>query len=302
MITWLRHHGDALVLALRRLGNAPVNTLLSLLAIGVALALPAGGQMIFSNIQSALGNVTAAPQISIFMAVDAERKTTKDIETRLRRMEAIKNVTLVTREDTLARMKAGEGLGEVLDALPQNPFPDALIILPSDDRPEAMKQLASELRKLPRVEHVQLDSAWVQRLDALLRLARSAVVLLALLLGIGLVAITFNTIRLQVLTSRAEIDVSRLLGATDAFIRRPFYWFGALQGLLGGAMAWLIVVAVAAWLRGPVGELAALYRLDFALTPLTPGDALWLLALAAGLGWTGAALSLHETLSEASPS
>ena len=103
-----------------------------------------------------------------------------------------------------------------------------------------------ELRKLPRVEHVQLDSAWVQRLDALLRLGRTAVVLLASLLGVGLMAITFNAIRLQVLTSRAEIEVSRLLGATDAFIRRPYYWFGTLQGLLGGVIAWAIVAVALA--------------------------------------------------------
>lgn len=295
MIAWLRQHRDAVALALRRLAGAPLNTLLSLLAIGVALALPAGGQMLFANAQSALRGLAATPQISLFMAVDAERKAALDVETRLRRMDDIANSKLVTREETLTRMKAGQGVGEVLDALPKNPFPDAFVITPRDERPEAMERLAAELRKLPRVEHVQLDSAWVQRLDALLRLGRTAVVLLALLLGVGLVAITFNTIRLQVLTSRAEIEVSRLLGATDAFIRRPFYWFGMLQGLLGGATAWLIVLGATAWLRGPIFDLASLYRLDFALAPLAAGDAGMLLALSAALGWAGAALSLRET-------
>jgi len=295
MIGWLRQHRDALALALSRLAGAPLNTLLSLLAIGVALALPAGGQMLFANAQSALRGLAATPQISLFMAVEAERKAALDVETRLRRMDGVANAKLVTREETLTRMKAGQGVGEVLDALPKNPFPDAFVIIPRDERPEAMERLAAELRKLPRVEHVQLDSAWVQRLDALLRLGRTAVVLLALLLGVGLVAITFNTIRLQVLTSRAEIEVSRLLGATDAFIRRPFYWFGTLQGLLGGATAWLIVLGATAWLRGPIFELASLYRLDFTLTPLAAGDAGLLLALSAALGWAGAALSLRET-------
>lgn len=296
MLTWLRQHRDALALALRRLVAAPLNTLLSLLAIGVALALPAGGQMLFANAQSALRGAAATPQISLFMAVDAERKAAQDVEERLRRFDGIASARLVTREDTLARMKAGQGLGEVLDALPKNPFPDAFVITPRDERPEAMERLAAELRKLPRVDHVQLDSAWVQRLDALLRLGRTAVALLALLLGVGLVAITFNTIRLQVLTSRAEIEVSRLLGATDAFIRRPYYWFGTLQGLLGGAIAWLITLGAASWLRGPIFELASLYRLDFALAPLAAGDAGLLLALSAALGWAGAALSLRGTL------
>ena len=301
MISWLRHHRDSLALALKRLADAPANTLLSLLAIGVALALPAGGQMLFANAQSALSGLAATPQISLFMAVEAERKAAQDLEARLRRIDGVANAKLVTREETLSRMKAGAGVGEVLDALPKNPFPDAFVITPRDERPEAMERLAAELRKLPRVEHVQLDSAWVQRLDALLRLGRTAVVLLALLLGIGLVAITFNTIRLQVLTSRAEIEVSRLLGATDAFIRRPFYWFGTLQGLLGGATAWLIVLGATAWLRGPISELASLYRLDFALAPLAARDAWMLLALSAALGWAGAALSLRGTLAGDNP-
>jgi len=296
VIAWLRHHRDAAALALRRLAAAPVNTLLSLLAIGIALSLPAGGQMVFANAQSAMRGLAATPQISLFLSVDAERKAAQEIEARLRRTDGVAGVRLVTREETLGRMKAGQGLGEVLDALPRNPFPDALVITPRDERPEAMERLAAELRKLPQVEHVQLDSAWVQRLDALLRLGRNAVVLLALLLGVGLMAITFNAIRLQVLTSRAEIEVSRLLGATEGFIRRPYYWFGTLQGLLGGAIAWAIVAAAAAWLRNPIGELAGLYRLDFALAPPGLPESGLLLALAAALGWTGAALSLHGTL------
>lgn len=296
MITWLRHHRDAAALALRRLVAAPVNTLLSLLAIGIALSLPAGGQMLFANAQSAMRGLATTPQISLFLAVDAERKAAQEVEARLRRMDGVANARLVTREETLSRMKASRGLGEVLDALPKNPFPDALVITPRDERPEAMERLAAELLKLPQVEHVQLDSAWVQRLDALLRLGRTAVVLLALLLGVGLVAITFNAIRLQVLTSRAEIEVSRLLGATEGFIRRPYYWFGMLQGLLGGAIAWAIVAAAAAWLKGPIGELAGLYRLDFALAPLAAPESGLLLALAAALGWAGAALSLQGTL------
>jgi cell division transport system permease protein len=293
MMAWLRQHRDALALALRRLAAAPVNTLLSLLAIGVALALPAGGQMLLANAQSAVRGLTATPQISLFLAVDADRKAAQEIVGRLGKMDAVAAARLVSREETLARMKAGQGLAEVLDALPKNPFPDAVVITPRDQRPEPMERLATELRKLPRVEHVQLDAAWIQRLDALLRLGRTTVVLLALLLGVGLVAITFNAIRLQVLTSRAEIEVSRLLGATDAFIRRPYYWFGTLQGLLGGIAAWAIVAGAVAWLRGPLGELATLYRLDFALAPLAAGDAGLLLAAAAALGWAGAALSLH---------
>lgn len=299
MTAWLAQHRVALVLALRRLAASPVNTLLSLVAIGIALALPAGGQMLLGNAARLAGSATPTPQISLFLDLAASRQTAADVEARLKAHPGIKSARFIGRDETLARMRGAEGLAEVIDALPKNPFPDAFAIQPADDRPAAMEKLAAELRKLPKVEHVQLDSAWARRLDALLALGRTAVLLLALLLGVGLAAIAFNTIRLQVLTSRAEIELSRLLGATDAYIRRPFHYFGTLQGLLGGAVAWLIVGGATLWLSGPVGELARLYGLDFALQPLSAFDSAALLAAATLLGWLGASLSLRQYLRDA---
>lgn len=299
MTAWLHQHRDALLLALRRLTATPLNTLLSLLAIGIALALPAGGQMLVGNALQLARNAAPAPQISVFLSLDAPRQAANEVEARLTRHPGIRSLRFVAKEDTLARMKSAEGLADVIEVLPRNPFPDAFVVDPKDEAPAAMEDLARELRKLPRVEHVQLDSAWVRRLDALLKLGRTGVMLLAALLGVGLVAITFNTIRLQVLTQRAEIDVSRLLGATDAYIRRPFLYLGALQGLLGGTAAWAIVWAATAWLRAPIGELAQLYNLNFALHPLGGAESAALLGLAAALGWGGAALSLRQHLRDA---
>jgi cell division transport system permease protein len=296
MNIWLSQHGQAFALALHRLVATPINTLLSLLAIGIALALPAGGQMLLANALQLARNAAPTPQISLFMDVGADRRASQEIEGRLKNHPGIKAVQFIARDETLARMKAGEGLADVIEALPKNPFPDAFTITPADDAPEAMEALAADLRKLPKVEHVQLDSDWVRRLDALLKIGRMAIVLLALLLGVGLVAITFNTIRLQVMASRAEIELSRLLGATDAFIRRPFHYFGVLLGLLGGGLAWLIVAAATFWLKEPIGELAQLYSLDFSLRPLALVDSLALLGAAAALGWIGAGLSLRQHL------
>jgi cell division transport system permease protein len=296
MTTWLIQHRDALVLALRRLVATPVNILLSLLAIGTALALPAGGQMLLTNAMRLAGDSAPTPQISLFLEVGADKRAVQEIDGRLRNNPGVKSVRLIGREETLARMKKNEGLNDVIEALPRNPFPDAYVIRPADDAPEAMERLATEFRKLPRVEHVQLDSAWVRRLDALLKLARTGVALLAVLLGIGLIAITFNTIRLQVLTGRAEVEVSRLLGATDGFIRRPFQYFGLIQGLLGGIVAWLIVAGITLWLRSPVDDMARAYGVNFALRPLGVIDSAVLLAAAAALGWLGASLSLRQHL------
>lgn len=296
MNAWLTQNVRAARLALRRLVAAPINTLLSLLAIGVALALPAGGQMLLANIQHLAETSLAMPQISLFMAVDASAQATKEVEARLKNFGGVKQVQFLPREKTLARLKTGEGLRGVIEALPSNPFPDAFVVTASDDHPLALEKLATEFRQWPKVEHVQLDSAWLQRLDALLRLGHTAVTLLGALLGIGLIAITFNIIRMQVLVGRAEIEVSQLLGATDSFIRRPFLYYGALLGLGGGLVASLLVMAAALWLRGPLTELAQLYGLSLALQPLSLRDSALLLGSATSLGWLGAILSLHQYL------
>jgi len=293
---WLTHHRKAGLLALRRLVAAPVNSLLSLLAIGIALALPAGGEMLLANARQLAGTTSAAPQISIFMAANAERQAATEIESRLGKYGGIRQVLLVTREATLARMKTNPGLRDVIEALPANPFPDAFVVTATDERPEAMERLAVEFRQWPKVEHVQLDSAWVRRLDALLKLGRTSVILLGALLGAGLIAISFNIIRMQVLTHRAEIEVSQLLGATDGFIQRPFLYYGVLLGLGGGIVAWLVVGAAALWLRAPLNELLRLYELTVVLRSLDAHDSALLLGFAAGLGWVGAVISLRQHL------
>jgi len=193
-------------------------------------------------------------------------------------------------------MKTSPGLREVIEALPANPFPDAFVLTAADERPEVMEQLAVEFRQWPRVEHVQLDSAWVRRLDALLKLGRTAVLVLGALLSAGLIAISFSIIRMQVLTHRTEIEVSRLLGATDSFIRRPFLYYGLLLGLGGGIVAWLVVGAAALWLRAPLGELVRLYDLTLVLQSLDHRDSALLLAFAARLGRLGALISLRQHL------
>lgn len=296
MTIWLAQHLAAVQLALSRLAAAPFNTLLSILAIGIALALPAGGQMLLGNAVSVVRNAAPQPQLSVFMSVGVETKATTTVGDRLRQHPNVKQLEFVSRDETLTRMKASAGLKDVIEVLGRNPFPDAFIVTPKNDNPDAMEAMATEFKKFPKVDHVQLDAAWIRRLDALLKLGRSGIVLLGLLLGAGLIAITFNIIRMQVLTMRAEIEVSRLLGATDSFIRRPFLYFGSLLGALGGCGALALVAAAAFLLNTPLTELASLYGLTLEFTGLSANATLILLAVAAGLGWSGAALSLRQYL------
>lgn len=252
--------------------------------------------MLLSSVRQVAGTVSTSPQITLYMNIGADRNAANEVRGRLERHAGVSQVQFLAREETLARMKSSPGLRDVIEVLSGNPFPDALVVVARDDSPDAMDKLAGEFRKFAGVEHVQLDTVWVKRLDALVKLGRTTLLLLALLLGAGLIAITFGIIRMQVLTQRAEIEVSRLLGATEAFIRRPFLYHGLLLGVGGGITAWLLVGGAALWLRAPMAELAGLYELTLALKPLSPADSAGLLAAAGSLGWLGAVFSLRQNL------
>jgi len=296
MRAWLAQHRHALALTLRRLLRHPLATLFSVMAIGIALSLPAGLYVLLENLGTASGNVAAAPQLSLFLALDAGRQEAMQVQARLKNHPRIRGVRLIPREQALEELKQNAGLGDVVESLPHNPLPDALVVTAKSDDPALLKQLRDELGQWPNVAHVQLDSAWAERLAALLKLGRQAVLILAALLGFALLAISGNTIRLQILTQREEIEVAKLIGATDPFIRRPFLYFGALQGLVGGAAALFLVGASLHLLNASVAELATLYGSDFRLTALKSSDSLGLLLLAAGLGWFGAYLSVARHL------
>lgn len=295
MNRWLIQQRAAFALALQRLASTPATSLLAALSIGVALSLPAAGQLLLASLQQLGQGSAATPQLSVFMALDADDKAGDKVAAQLRSHPGIAEVQFVSRAATQKRLREA-GLAQVIDSLPKNPFPDTFIVNPRDTSPEALESLRSELAGLPRVEHVQLDSAWAKRLAVLLNLGRTLVWLLAALLGIGLVALIFNTIGLQVLTKREEIEVSRLLGATDTYIGRPFYYFGALQGFMGGLVACAIVYAGFALLQDRVAELAELYRMGFSLRQMRAGEMLAVLGLASALGWLGAALSVRQHL------
>lgn len=299
MKTWGRQHARALAAALCTMRRAPLGTALSAIVVGIALALPAGGEMLLSDLLRIRQQIAVKPQISVFMELAATQQEVADAEERLRRHAEVLALRHVGRDATLQRYRETEGVGELVAALAHNPFPDAFIVSPRSEAPRELEQLKAEFAKLPRVEHVQLDSAWAGRLDAFGRLGRRAVVVLAALLGAALIAVTFNTIRLQILTQRAEIEVSRLLGASDSFIRRPFLYFGMLQGLLGGLIALGILWGAAELLAEPVREVAKYYSIDSGIGAVPLPLAVLVFGTAMLLGWLGARLSVIRYLREA---
>jgi cell division transport system permease protein len=205
----------------------------------------------------------------------------------------------VPREQALSELRSVEGVAELAAALGHNPLPDAFVVTA---REPSIDALAADLAKLPGVAHVQADALWARRLAGLARIVRLGLGLLAALLGAGLVAVTFNTIRLQILTQRDEIEVSKLIGATDAFIRRPFYYLGLLQGVAGGLIALALVAAALSLLNREVRPLAESYGSGFRFASLPFDDAVAVVAFAGLLGWLGAQLSVGRHLREIEPS
>ena len=241
MRSWLRQHRQALAAAFGKLAAQKSAAVLNALVIGIALSLPAGGYALLASLRAAAAGVALDPQLSVFLRVDASRAEADALGAKLKGDARLREVRFVPREQALKELQATEGLADVVAALNRNPLPDAFVLRPRSADPAALDALALDLRALPAVAQVQADSAWARRLGALAGTARLAIALLAALLAFGLVAITFNTIRLQILTQRAEIEISKLIGATDAFIRRPFFYLGALQGFAGGLLALAIL-------------------------------------------------------------
>lgn len=285
MSAWLRQHRQALARGFGRIGS------LNAVVIGVALALALGAYALIESLRAVAGRLTLEPQVSVFL--DAKSGDADALGARLKRDPRVSRVRFVPREQAMKELAAIEGVSDLVAALGRNPLPDAFVVGAAEGEVES---LAADVATWPGVAHVQADALWARRLATLARLARLGLWLLAGLLGAAVVSVTFNTIRLQVLTQRDEIEVSRLLGATDAFIRRPFYYAGMLQALAGSALALLLVAGSLALLNTQVGPLATSYGSDFRLSFVGAGDGLATVLFAGLLGWLGAHLSLRRHL------
>jgi cell division transport system permease protein len=295
MINWLRHHRHALTAALRRLRAQPVATLLTALAMGVAISLPGGLYLGLGNLSRLAGELPAQPEISLFLDAGVSASQKQDIAVRLKQPD-IAQARFVPKDDALAELSTSQDLADITAGLTENPLPDAWVVRPHASTREELVRVADELGKLPGVAETHLDSQWADRLQAALTFGRTGVWLLTGLFAIALIAISGNAIRAQVLARRDEILVSRLIGATDRYIRRPFLYLGALQGLLGGLAAGGVLAVAGGILRAPVERLSGLYGSAFHLIPPTTIEIVAMLGLTTLFGWLGAWLSVTRAL------
>ena len=301
MRNWLRQHRLCLAAACARLARTPLASLLNIGVIGVALALPLAFYVVLLNVQGFAQAKAPAPQVSLFLKLEAQTADSREIESRLKKHAGVAKFRYIARDKALADLKAKSGLADVINGLSGNPLPDGFVVDAKENTVAALERLRDEFKAWPKVEHVQLDSAWARRLDATLQLGRLIVLVLGALLAFALVAVTFNTIRLQILTQRAEIEVAKLIGATNPFIRRPFLYYGAVLGLAGGVTGWLITWGGVVLLNDRLAGLAQLYGADLKLHHLSAPDTASLCLFAAALGWLGAWLSASRNLAEFDP-
>lgn len=295
MKQWLRHQKHALTTALRRLFSQPVVTLLTALAMGVAISLPSALYLMLGNLSRLAGDLPAQPEISLFLAADVSPSQKDLIATRLKRVD-IAQAQFISKDQALTALSSSQELADITAGLTENPLPDAWVVRPQATTPEALKRVADELGKLPGVAETHLDSQWIERLQAALAIGRTGVWLLAGLFAIALMAISSNAIRARVLSRRDEILVSRLIGATNRYIRRPFLYLGALQGLLGGLAAGGVLALAGSLLMAPVAHLSSLYGTSFQLLPPTTIEMACVLALTTLTGWLGAWIAVTRTL------
>lgn len=299
----LLRHAQVLFYSLGRLYRNRYASLLTIAVIGIALALPTGLYVLLMNLQQVSGGWNRAAQISLFLKPSVSDAQAEKLAARLHDWPQIAAVSVITRAQGLAEFQRLSGFGSALKALGENPLPAVLVIRPSEthSRPDAVQALMTKLRALKTADTVELDMQWLKRLFALMAIGQRAVLVIGGLLALAVLLIVGNTIRLDIQNRRDEIEITKLIGASDAFIRRPFLYHGLWYGLLGGLAAWLLV-DVSLWLlQGPVQRLATLYQSGFELSSVSAAGVLGLLALSGLLGWLGSWLAVGRHLHEIEP-
>jgi cell division transport system permease protein len=290
---YFARHAQTLVGSLGRIAHHPFAALMTMGVIAVALALPLFLNLLLSNVRTATGNWNDAFDLSVYMDKKAGAARTASVAKQLRKRDDVAAVRVITADQALAEFRNDSGFGKALDALSDNPLPDTLIVTPTPgaSTPQGTAALKSAVAAMADVQTVQLDTEWVKRLRAMLDILRRVVFITGGLLGAGVVLIVGNTIRLDILNRRAEIEVMKLVGASDGFARRPFLYSGVWYGLGGGFMALILVAVAVAVLARPVENLAKLYGSQFHLDGLGFTTGARLLVLAAGLAWLGSWLA-----------
>jgi cell division transport system permease protein len=300
---YFSRHAQVLVGSLGRIARQPLAAGMTMAVIGIALALPLLLSVFLQNARTASGNLTDAFDLSVYLDKQADVGRAQMLAKQLRLRGDVTAVHVISADEALSSFREDSGFGKALDVLKANPLPDTLVVTPTLDAgtPQGTENLRAAISAMPDVQIVQLDTDWIKRLHAILDVIRHVVMLTGVLLGFGVVLIVSNTIRLDILNRRAEIEVMKLVGASNGFTRRPFLYSGVWYGLGGGALALGLVSCGTLFLDEPVARLALLYGSGFRLEGLSGVSMLEVLTAAAALAWAGSWLAVSRHLRAIEP-
>ncbi len=303
MQRYFQRHAQVFFYSLGQLARSPVASLMTIAVIGIALALPTGLYVLVDNLQRVSGPWDNSARISAFLKKSVPESRAREVLKQVGAISNVQDVEYISADEALDEFKRLSEFGSLIGT-GENPLPGVLLILPTAQgaQEDALQALVTRLKRLPEVDTVQLDLQWVRRLQALLAIAQRTAILLGIVLAMAVVLITGNTIRLEVLNGRDEIEVIKLVGGTNAFVRRPFLYSGAIQGFLGAFGAWMLIELTRITVAGPATNLAQLYGSGFQLEGLELQAVSLLLLTGSSLGWLGSRIAVWRPIREIAPS
>ena len=292
-----------IVTSIGEIWRTPVASAMTIAVMGLSLTLPATLHIIVKNVQSINLEWDSAAEISLFLNDGLSQQQLASVMRRINAYDEVEKLIYISKEDAVKEFKKESGFGQALDYLEHNPLPASFIVTPvkSHRQAESAKRLLSKLEKEREVDFGKLDIDWLTRLNAIVTMLEEAVITVAVLLMVSVVLIIGNTIRLSIISRREEIEVMKLVGATEGFIQRPFVYTGIWYGIMGGLVAFVVVSLVIWWMQSALGDISGLYMADFDIEGLTFSEFSLLMLLASGLGFSGAFWSVHRHIKEIEP-
>lgn len=301
--TYLLCHAHALFSSLGRMMRSPFSSIMAVLVLAITIALAGSFYLLVGNAKQLTAGLEASNQISVFLKTDIGDEIGRELAQKISAEQQVERIDVITKSQAMDEFKSHSGFGDALNALDNNPLPTVIQILPKNTLQDgaAIEALIAKLRAYPQVDFVQMDMQWVKRLQSIMQLAGRGVALLNALLGVAVIFITGNTIRLELQNRREEVLIAKLVGATNAFVQRPFIYTGLWLGFFAGLLAWLIITLMVVVLQGPLEKLSLLYDGNFHILYLGLSESLLLLLMASSASALGAWIVLRYQLREIRP-
>ena len=298
---YLLHHLQSLLFSLGKIYQSPATTIMTVAVIGITLSLPGGFYLFLKNIDAISGDFRSTTQISLFLDLKTSEQKARDLAQDIAAMPEVTATSFISREESLEAFRRDSGFGKSIDSLSSNPLPHTIVVEPGDIDSFAVRNLQNSLQAIAEVDIAKLDTEWLERLYTIIEIARRSVVMITLLFACAVLLIIGNTIRLDIQNRYQEIIVTKLIGATDAFIRRPFLYGGIWYGLFGGILSWLIVEIGYLVISGPLARLNLLYKSEMSLITFSLQDFIVLIAGSTLLGLAGSWIAVARHLNQIEP-